>query len=226
MSSAAMGDPAVRPIGLLGGTFDPIHYGHLRLAEEARSRLLLDRVCLVPAGQPAHRQPPLATASHRLAMARLAVESNSALEVVALEADSPQPSYTVPTLERLRERFGARQSLVLLLGADAFLGLPSWHRWQDLFSLAHVAVATRPGHDLHPTALPPLLATELAGRAAQGPDALADAPAGCILPFPITALDISATAIRRTLATGGSVRYLLPDGALDYIEHNHLYSVY
>lgn len=225
MSSAPMREEDRKPIGLLGGTFDPIHYGHLRLAEEARVRLGLQRVCLIPAGRPAHRSAPQAPAADRLAMARLAAQGNPAFEVIALEAESPQPSYTVPTLERLRERFGAARPLVLLVGADAFLGLASWHRWRELFDLAHLAVATRPGHDLDAAALPALLAGELERRQARDAGELAAVPAGRILPFSITALDISATAIRRMLAQGDSIRYLLPDAALDYIDRNHLYQV-
>lgn len=223
MSSALKREPAVAPIGLLGGTFDPIHYGHLRLAEEARARLGLQQVCLIPAGQPAHRRPPRAAAAERLAMARLAVQGNAAFEVLDVEAASLQPSYTVPTLERLRARFGAVQPLVLLLGADAFLGLGSWHRWRELFDLAHLAVATRPGHEFAAAALPAALAEEFAARRADRRELLACAPAGRILPFSITALDISATALRDALAHGESVRYLLPDAVLDHIERNRLY---
>lgn len=225
MSLSATFEIDGRPIGILGGTFDPIHYGHLRLAEEARMHLGLQRVLLIPAGQPVHRRPPVAEGGHRLAMARLAIEGNPSLEVDTAEIDSLQPSYTVPTLERLRARVGTQQSLVLVLGADAFLGLPFWHRWRELFDLAHLAVATRPGHDLAATAMPADLAGEFGQRLALGREALAASSAGHILPFAITPLDISATAIRQTLATGGSVRYLLPDGTLDYIHHHSLYLV-
>lgn len=214
-----------RPIGILGGTFDPIHYGHLRLAEEARARLGLQQILLIPAGQPAHRRPPVAAGRHRLAMVRLAVEGNPSLEVDTAEIDSLQPSYTVPTLERLRAGVGMQRSLVLVLGADAFLGLPSWHRWRELFGLAHLAVATRPGHDLDAGAMPADLAGEFGQRLAPGREALAASAAGRVLPFAITPLDISATVIRQTLAAGGSVRYLLPDATLDYIHQHSLYPV-
>ncbi|CAB1370356.1 nicotinate-nucleotide adenylyltransferase [Denitratisoma oestradiolicum] len=225
MSLSATPEVDRRPIGILGGTFDPIHYGHLRLAEEAREHLGLQRVLLIPAGQPAHRRSPVADGCQRLAMVRLAVENNSFLEVDTAEIDSLQSSYTVPTLERLRAKLGAQQSLVLVLGADAFLGLASWHRWRELFGLAHLAVATRPGHDLDAGAMSADLVSEFGQRLAPGREALVASGAGCILPFAITPLDISATAIRQTLAAGGSVRYLLPDGTLDYIHHHSLYRV-
>lgn len=214
-----------QPIGILGGTFDPIHYGHLRLAEEARDLLGLQRLLLIPAGQPAHRQPPMADGHQRLTMVRLAVEDNPLLEVDTVEIDSLQPSYTVLTLERLRTKFGLHQPLVLVLGADAFLGLVSWHRWRELFGLAHLAVATRPGHPLDIGTMPADLASEFRQRLASGREALVTSAAGCILPFAITPLDISATTIRQALVAGSSVRYLLPDRTLDYIHHHSLYLV-
>lgn len=212
------------PLGILGGTFDPVHFAHLRLAEEARDRLNLDRVRLIPAGTPPHRQPPLAGPAHRLAMARLAVEDNPGLELDEGEIHASGPSYTVLTLERLRRELGPRKPLVLLLGADAFLGLSTWHRWQELFDLAHLAVATRPAHVLEAAHMAPALAAEFTRRQVRAAQSLRESLAGCILPFGITSLDISATGIRAALQAGGSPRYLLPNGVLDYIHRHHLYS--
>jgi len=211
------------PLGLLGGTFDPIHHGHLRLAEEALERLQLDQVRLIPAGHPAHRGQPAAAATHRLRMAELAAAGNPAFEIDPAEVHSTAPSYTVPTLERLRRELGTTRPLVLLLGADAFAGLASWHRWERLFELAHIGVATRPGHTVAAEQLPAALAAEWLSRQAN-PAALRQAPAGLILPFSITALDISATAIRAMIGAGTSPRYLLPDPVVDYIGLHHLYS--
>ena len=137
-----MSEPA--PLGILGGTFDPVHYGHLRLAEQAREQLGLAEVRWIPAGRPAHRGTPRSAPSHRVEMVRLAIAGNPAFHLDDAEAQSSAPSYSVPTLERLRGELGARRPLVLLLGAHAFLGLESWHRWRELFNLAHIAVATRP----------------------------------------------------------------------------------
>ncbi|GAB2181005.1 nicotinate-nucleotide adenylyltransferase [Denitratisoma sp. agr-D3] len=211
------------PLGILGGTFDPVHNAHLRLAEEARERLDLAGVLLIPAGLPPHRQPPQAAPNQRLAMVRQAVAANPALTVDAAEIEATGPSYTVPTLERLRREHGDRRSLVLLLGADAFLGLTTWHRWQDLFGLAHIAIATRPSHVLEPDHMAPALAAEFVARQTRSAADLAASPAGRIVPFGITPLDISATAIRAALSTGRSARYLLPDGVLDYISLHRLY---
>ncbi|MCL2657807.1 MAG: nicotinate-nucleotide adenylyltransferase [Betaproteobacteria bacterium] len=211
------------PLGLLGGSFDPIHYGHLRFAEEAISTLGLARVRLIPAGVPKHRATPHATAAQRLAMVEIAAAGNPRLSVDPAEVLSDAPSYTVPTLERLRQELGAQQPLVLLLGADAFAGLASWHRWEALISLAHIGVASRPGHALNTQAWPAALA-EL-WRARSGPiAALREAPVGRIVQFDITPLDISATAIRALLARRASPRYLLPDALIDYIALHRLYS--
>lgn len=210
------------PLGLLGGTFDPLHNGHLRLAEEARTRLGLARIRLIPAGQPPHRDTPGASAEQRLAMCRLAAQGNPALEIDSSEVESSAPSYTVTTLERLRAELGEQQPLVLLLGVDAFVGLASWHRWRELFTLAHIAVASRPGHPLAANRLTPDLAQEWATRQI-APAAIHSSPAGGLLAFPITALDISATAIRKLVAHHESPRYLLPDVLVDYIAQHHLY---
>ena len=150
--------PEAGPLGVFGGTFDPIHYGHLRLAETAREALGLTRVRLIPAGQPPHRATPGAAGAHRLAMARLAAASNPAFEVDPAEVEAAQASYTILSLERLRAELGPRRPLVLLLGVDAFLGLPGWHRWTALLDLAHIAVAHRPGFPIDAASLPPALA--------------------------------------------------------------------
>jgi len=219
-----MGATELTPVGVLGGTFDPVHFGHLRLAEEAREQLGLAGVRWIPAGQPPHRGTPRSAPHHRLEMVRLAIAGNSAFTLDASEALSAAPSYSVPTLTRLRESLGPRQPLLLLLGADAFLGLDTWHRWQELFALAHIGVATRPGSPLETARLPAALAAEFAQRRCTSPHALREAANGCILPFSITALDISATQLRKTLAAGGSARYLLPAPVLDYIDEYKLYS--
>src|SRR6267143_3975170 len=152
------------PIGIMGGTFDPVHFGHLRLAQEAAEILGLELVRWVPAGQPWHRVAPLASAAHRLEMVRLAIEKNALFELDDAEIRQTAPGYTVETLERLRGEFGAKRPLVLLLGTDAFRNLSSWQRWRDLFDLAHVFVAQRPGHSLTPGGMQAALAAEWRDR--------------------------------------------------------------
>ena len=210
------------PIGVFGGTFDPIHYGHLRLAEDMADALSLDRVLLIPAGQPPHRGAPRTAAGHRLEMVRRAIAGNPRLVADAREVQRPQPSYTVDTLISLRTELGAAQPLWLLLGADAFLDLPSWHEWRRLFELANIAVAARPGARLMQSdAIMEPLKSEVAQR--QVTDASLARPAGAVLLRATPPLDISATAIRDTLARHGSARYLLPDAVLDYIHEHQLY---
>ncbi len=207
----------------MGGTFDPVHFGHLRLAQEAAEILGLAGVRWVPAGRPWHRAQPKAPAKHRLEMVRLAIARNALFELDDAEIRQTAPGYTVQTLARLRKRFGADRPLVLLLGTDAFRGLTSWERWRDLFELAHVFVAQRPGHSLTPGGMPAALATEWRRRAGT-PDALRESPAGRIVTYGTTALDISASAIRAHFAQARSPRYLLPAAVLAYIEANGLYA--
>lgn len=211
------------PLGLFGGTFDPVHFGHLRLAEEAVSHLGLGGVRWIPAGQPLHRGVPQVTSGQRLAMVRLATVGNPAFSLDPSEVEADAPSYTVHTLERLRRELGPEQSLVLLVGADAFAGLTTWHRWRDLFSLAHIAVSHRPGFPVETASLPHDLATEFTDRRLADAAGLNAAPAGRIITFAMTQLAISATQIRKLLSNRLSARYLLPDSVLDYIQTHSLY---
>ena len=214
----------VAPIGILGGTFDPIHYGHLRLAEEAADACGLARVLLIPAALPNLRTAPRTPAHHRLDMARLAAEGNPRLQADGRELKREGTSYTVDTLTSLRAEFGASCPLCLILGADAFLRLPAWSRWLKLFELAHIVVATRPGYDLNATAGQAAeLGAEWHRRKAVDPAELRGQPAGAITSIEIPLLEISATDLRSRLARGTSVRYLLPPAVLDYISAHHLY---
>lgn len=211
------------PLGLFGGTFDPVHFGHLRLAEEAIGHLGLGGVRWIPAGQPPHRGTPQVTAQQRLEMVLRSTTGNARFSVDASEVDAAAPSYTVHTLERLRGELGAEQSLVLLVGADAFAGLSTWHRWRDIFALAHIAVAQRPGFPVEVGGLPHELATEFSDRRYSDASRLKQVPVGGIVTFTMTQLAISATHIRKLLANGHSPRYLLPDSVLDYINLYQLY---
>ncbi|HEY7744117.1 MAG TPA: nicotinate-nucleotide adenylyltransferase [Burkholderiales bacterium] len=214
------------PIGVLGGTFDPIHYGHLRLAEELGEQLRLEEVRFIPSGTPPHRSAPAVPAEHRLAMTRLAAGGNARFRVDEREVRRAGPGYTFDTLKELRAEAGDARPLALLLGADAFLEFATWHRWREIFGLAHVAVAHRPGFPVEQWAarMPQPLGHEYTARRLQQPLAIHLSPAGGIVVVPFTALDISATAIRDMLRAGASPRYLLPGAVLDYIRSHHLYS--
>jgi nicotinate-nucleotide adenylyltransferase len=214
------------PIGILGGTFDPIHYGHLRLAQEVADKLRLAEVRFLPSGTPPHRSSPGAPAADRLAMVQLAVTGNSLLTVDPRETLRAGPGYTVDTLMAIRAETGPAQSLVLMLGADAFLELATWSRWHQLFELAHVAVAYRPGFpvDTWQSRMPQPLAAEYNKRLMRQPLGIHTAPAGGIVVVPIAALDISATLIRDSMRAGANPRYLLPEQIIKYIQDNDLYN--
>lgn len=215
--------PEAVAVGVFGGTFDPIHIGHLRLAEEMAEAIGLAQVRFIPAGRPPHRGALRTDACHRLEMTRRAVAGNPCFRVDDREIQRDAPSYTVDTLTALRCELGDDRPLWLLLGADAFLGLPGWHDWQRLFALAHIAVAERPGAPvLQSDALPEALRAEVSARRVA--DGAAAGPAGSVLLRCMTPLAISATAIREALAQGRSARYLLPDSVLDYIGENQLYA--
>ncbi|MFN3595032.1 MAG: nicotinate-nicotinamide nucleotide adenylyltransferase, partial [Thiobacillaceae bacterium] len=160
-----------------------------------------------------------------LAMVRLAIAGNPRLKVDEHEIHKTAPCYMVDTLTELRAELGSERSLILFLGADAFLGLTTWHDWRRLFALAHLAVAQRPGFDLAgwQATMPAALAAELAQRRCEAADGLHSRPAGRIYVQEITQLDIAARHIRARIATGRSVRYLVPDAVLDYIERHRLY---
>jgi nicotinate-nucleotide adenylyltransferase len=210
------------PVGLMGGTFDPVHYGHLRLAEEAAEHLALERVRWVPSGSPGHRAVPRTAARHRLEMARLAVQSNVRFELDAAEARATSPQFTIDTLRRLRSELGDSVSITLIIGADQLYKFDTWRAWRDLFAFAHCAVGERPGYPLVRERLPSRVAAELARREAPRAAITAE-PAGRIVLFPMTALAISASNLRQRLAGGASVRYLLPPEVLAYIESHGLY---
>ena len=210
-------------IGLLGGTFDPVHFAHLRLAQVALERLALATVRWIPSGQPGHRGPPAAAVEHRLAMLQLAIADDPHFMLDAADARSEVPTFTVNTLARLRTELGAEVPLVLIIGADQLLALDTWWEWKRLFDLAHVAVAQRPRFELKSGALRGELALEYARRAGAQVD-ITTSPAGRIASFEMTPLDISSSAIRVDIASGRSPRYLLPDAVLDYIAAQQLYS--
>ena len=209
------------PIALVGGTFDPVHYGHLHLADDLRRALGLAEVRLVPAGDPPHRGGPSASAADRVAMLRLAVREFPGLVVDDREIERKGKSYTVLTLRELRGQ-DAQRPLILIVGADAFLGFPTWHRWRELFDLAHVVVVARPGVKLA-DALEPALAAEWKARHTNDRDVLFSRPAGAIYEQAIPPHPISATSVRESLAAGEPVSGLLPPTVIAYIDQHRLY---
>jgi len=203
-------------VGVFGGTFDPIHYGHLRPAQEALQQLALTELRFIPAAMPPHRPPPQASAVQRLAMIELAIRDLPGLRVDNRELQRGGLSYTVLTLESLRAELGSTP-LCLLIGADQFRSFETWHRWQEIPDLAHLVVLNRPGA---PAGALPAWAR---GRASADLQALRAAPAGRLAFLSVSPQDISATRIRAALARGESVQGLLPEAVLDYIRINQVY---
>lgn len=208
-------------IGLFGGTFDPVHLGHLQSALDVQQILALDSVRFIPCQVPPHRGMPCATGEQRLAMLHAAVADEPSFVVDDTEMQRPGPSYTYDTLSTLRATLDASTPLVWILGADAFAGLPSWHRWTELLQLAHLAVMTRPEQNFG-NAEP--LHTLLAQHETQDRTLLHHTPAGLIYRCAVTPLAISASRIREDLAVGRSVRYLVPAGVFSYLTTSFLYS--
>ncbi len=210
----------MKKIAVFGGTFDPVHIGHLRSAVELREQLGCDQLRLIPARVPPHRPQPAASAEQRLRMLRLAVADEPGLVVDDRELRRDGPSYTYDTLRELRAELGADCSLALVMGADACAALDGWHRWRELFELAHLVVMARPDAQLPATGI---VADELRPRLRTA-TALDTDTAGAVVCMTLTPLPISATAIRTQIAAGRSPRYLLPDDVWRYILQHHLYA--
>lgn len=206
-------------IGVFGGTFDPIHLGHLRPALELRGVLGLDELLFVPCRTPPHRTHPRAAAEVRGEMVARAIAEVPGLTLDRRELDRAGPSYTVDTLAELRRQRPGVQ-LFLLLGMDAFLGLGGWREPERLFELAHVAVAHRPGWRLGENAGPAEL---IRGRVCSDPAELAGVAAGRIAFIEVTQLEISATAVRVLASAGGDIRYLVPEVVREFIEETGCY---
>ncbi|MHB8346458.1 MAG: nicotinate-nucleotide adenylyltransferase [Acidiferrobacterales bacterium] len=210
----------MQPIGIFGGTFDPIHFGHLRPAQHILRTLALEEVRFVPAAAPPHRCTPVASAEDRLRMVEIAVSGITGFRSDDREMRRSGPSYTVPTLESLRAELGPRP-LCLIIGMDAFGGIESWYRAQDLPQLAHVVVLRRPGWDFAPEdeAIPPWLR----GRRCVDPGQLTDAPAGRLVFQAVSPQNISGSRIRAMLARSESIHGMLPGPVEEFIANRGLY---
>lgn len=208
-----------RMIGIFGGTFDPVHFGHLRAAEEAGELLSLGELRLLPAGNPPHRSVIFASAEHRLAMLRLALEGHMELTADDREVRRGGYSYMVDTLTEIRRQEG-EIPLLLMIGQDAANVLDSWHEWRQLFALAHIVIMRRPeSRHVYSGAL----FRQVQPRLTNDPRRLFDSVAGAVLPLEVTQLAISSSYIRQQIERRKSVRFLLPDKVIDYIHAHGLY---
>ena len=211
-------------IGLLGGTFNPVHFGHLRMAQELATQLHFDEVRFIPSANPPHKTTPQVSAQHRARMVQLAISDNPLFICDTQELNRKGASYTIDTLIALQEELGNAVSLCLIMGSDAFMHLNTWHRWQELLNYCHIILVQRPDK---PTTIAPLLAeleVFLHEHYTQDMHELRLKKAGFIHMQKITAHEISSTAIREQLKLSQEPYYLMPTNVMDYIEENSLYT--
>ena len=212
----------MRCIGLLGGTFNPIHFGHLRMAQELAEAVNLDEVRFIPSANPPHKAAPSVSAEQRCQMVQLAIENNPLFKLDTRELTRNGASYTIDTLVSLRNEIGNDVSLSLMMGSDAFAKLNTWHRWQELLNFCHLILVQRP-NSLIKQPLDHALEALLHERYTEDLDDLSAQAAGCIHMQSVTALDISSTAIRAAFQNKLTPHYLLPENVIRYIESHQLY---
>lgn len=210
---------SVEPVALFGGTFDPVHYGHLRCAQEVRQKLGLDNLYLLPSGTPPHRDTPCATTKQRMEMLQLASLEFPQLLIDDRETRRSGPSYMVDTLREVRSGIG-RRPLLLVVGQDAANLLHTWFQWERLFELSHIVILTRPGA---PALYSPDLAKQVHLRSGSDMQEVFKSEAGIVLNLEVESIDVSATGIKRRLRSGGSPVSMLPAAVLEYIDKNRLY---
>ena len=221
MSASLPSFPVLSPlVGVFGGTFNPVHYGHLRSALELVERLQLEQLRLMPSASPPHRDAPECSAERRAAMVELAVSGEPRLVCDAREMQRPGKSYTIDSLIELRGELGAQRGLCMVLGCDAVQDIATWHRWQELLDWAHIVIIAQPGWQL-PRAGE--LAQWLKTHQLESSELLRQRPCGGIAIEELRPLAISSTEIRDLLASGRSARYLMPQSVLDYIQTHTLY---
>jgi nicotinate-nucleotide adenylyltransferase len=208
------------PLVLFGGTFDPIHYGHLRTALELQEVLNVPRINLVPTGEPVHKLSTGASAFQRFEMVRLAIESEPALVADNCELISDEPCYTINTLIKKRAEVGADLPIVLVMGMDSLLGIKSWSQWQQLTDYGHLLIVARPGYE-------PEFDSELQcfidQHKVEGLEALGLRPSGHLAMHQLTPMNVSATQVRKIIKRGSNPRFLIPDCVWDFIKNERLY---
>lgn len=210
-------------IGIMGGTYDPVHRGHVELAVKARAYCELDVLKLIPAGTPVHRDPPVASASQRIAMLELAAAPHPWMQVDARECRRDAPSYTYDTASELRAEY-PDAALFLVLGLDAFLAFDTWHRWQELLGLVHLLVAVRPGYRYESCRLDRGFRDFVNDRRTATADAAAQRTAGRILMAELDLPAISSTQVRHMVRKGDDISALVPPGVADFIAANELFT--
>ena len=204
-------------IGIIGGTFDPIHFGHLRPALEIAERLGLDEVRFIPSATPPHRWKPEATGQQRLDMVKLAINDTQKFILDDREYQREGASFTVDTLQSIRDEIGENTSLCMILGMDAFAFFTQWHDWQKILELCHIVISSRPNYD------DSKIEGWMKKRMVEDSGLLSNTPAGKLYFCKVIQLDISATFIRKEIKAGSSPRYLTPADVVEYMKNNSLY---
>ena len=219
MTDTLVSSDSPRPLGLLGGAFDPVHIGHLRGAIAVREELQLERVDFIPAAQSPLKGGAALTAEHRLAMLQLAVRDVPGLDVDARELERPGPSYTVDTLKALRAEYGATRPLLWIVGSDILTTFSQWSRWRELLDHAHLVVMARPGASDPEDEVKKWIAShQMEGNLA------VTQPAGGVVLVRQPLLDIASSQIRALIAEGRDTRFLMPDAVMEYIERHTLFN--
>lgn len=207
-------------IAVLGGTFDPVHYGHLRSAVAVRDALLAKEVRMIPSLSPPHRDPPESSADHRVAMLKAAVEGEPGIVVDDRELYRDGPSYTVDTLRSLRSEVGTDTTIYFVMGADAFCTLDQWYRWQEIIDLAHIVVLKRPGF---PLGIPDEMQSWMNDKTIVSGASPSDSPHGNVIFLELEQVLVSSTLVRRAIHQGSSTEEMLPAAVIQYIRCNSLY---
>ena len=207
-------------VGIFGGSFDPVHHGHLRTLVDLEEALGFDQLRLMPAHQSPHKEQPGATNAQRLTMLKLAVTGHDHWLIDERELQRGGASYTVDSLQELHRELGDDSHLCLIMGTDAFAAFDRWHQWQTILNLAHIVVVQRPGEHLPDSGQ---VAELVEQRSAESVDQLRQQQSGLVLQQTLTPIDISATDIRQRVTAGSSIRYLVPDAVWNMIQEQHLY---
>lgn len=207
-------------VALFGGTFNPVHVGHLRIATELAELLQVDHLRLLPCAFPPHRGEPQASAQQRLAMLAAATANQSILVADDMELQRAAPSYSIDTLALVRQQIGDTKPLFFCIGMDALIKINTWHCWQELLLHCHIVVSSRPNTE-RPESGP--VADWIAQHRCDDLDTLQQRPAGNLYFCDLTMLDISSTGIREKIAQGKSINFMTPDTVVEYIQQHHLY---
>jgi nicotinate-nucleotide adenylyltransferase len=207
-------------VAIFGGTFDPVHLGHIKVAGDLAEHLGVTPIALMPCGKPTHRLPPVATPLQRLDMLELSISGNPNLTIDNTEICSTTPNFTINSLDRIRSRIGSEAAIFLCIGSDTLNHIDSWYKWTELTNYCHIVAVSRPGS---PKKYSPQLTEWISGHGSIDLRKLKESPAGCVYQCELSMLNISSTKIRQKIKQNETLQQLLPKKVVNYIQTNHLY---